>query len=350
MTPKELAAELQRLGFDVTEDNLTEWRTKKLLPELKAEGRPGHALGKDYFWVEPDIVERAVLVKKLLDASHSADATLLGIWIKGYTVEAEYIREAWIRLLASQKVRIDKRLSRSQDPDDAIGKMAVGISRKTSREQEIPRKKIDLLVNEMINLVCGPNFIFDDDMEAVVTEDIGSYYSHLHLLPGAEMILQELNIEAGFKFFHETESLSALQTLANSALAEELNRAWSHWLNIANTTVGLFGIFVPGLFKPYSDPRRDPIIEVGAHIIPMLLKAIKCGKAKELNESVSAVIEFSKKFNIVSAAQNVTRDPQFKNADSNAFGEFVNGIARIWGFPNAAAMLLKPPSAPIRDL
>ena len=57
MTPKELAAELQRPGFDVTEDNLTEWREKRLLPELKIEGRPGHALGKDYFWVEPDIIQ-----------------------------------------------------------------------------------------------------------------------------------------------------------------------------------------------------------------------------------------------------------------------------------------------------
>ena len=82
----------------------------------------------------------------------------------------------------------------------------------------------------------------------------------------------------------------------------------------------------------------------------MLLKAIKCGKAKELNKSISAVIEFGKKFNVVSAAQNMTRDPQFKNADSDVFGEFVNGIARILGFPNAAAMLPKPSSAPIRDL
>ena len=63
--------------------------------------------------------------------------------------------------------------------------MAVGIGRKTSREQEVPRNNIHLLANEMVNLVCGPNFIFDDDVEAVVTDDIGSYSSHLHLLPGA---------------------------------------------------------------------------------------------------------------------------------------------------------------------
>ena len=79
--------------------------------------------------------------------------------------------------------------------------MAVGIGRKNKPRAGSPANKIDLLANEMVNLVCGPNFIFDDDVEAVVTDDIGSYYSHLHLLPGAEMILQELNFEAGFLFF-----------------------------------------------------------------------------------------------------------------------------------------------------
>ena len=39
MTPKKLVAELQRLGLDVDEGNLTEWREKRLLPELKILGR-----------------------------------------------------------------------------------------------------------------------------------------------------------------------------------------------------------------------------------------------------------------------------------------------------------------------
>ena len=281
------------------------------------------------------------MVKKLLDASHSADESLLAIWIKGYVVETEYIRNAWIRLLAAQKEKIDKRLSKTEDPDDAIGQMAVKMGRKTSREQGVPRDKIDLLEELLVNMVFGPNFVFSEIEETVVSEDIGSYFSHLRLLPGFVMILQELNFEAGIQFFHKTQSLSTLQEFANSTRAEELDLIQTHWVNIAETTVGLFGIFAPGLLKSYPDPRRDPIVEVGAHIIPMFLHATKCGKAKELDKSVSLVIDFRKTFDIVIAAQKISHGEQIEQEKIGAFGDFVNSIAQIWGFPNAAAMLMK---------
>jgi len=134
MTPAELVTELQRRGLEVDEDDLTEWRRVRLLPELKKRRRG--ALGKDYFWVEHDIIERAVLVKKSLDGGHSVAGTLLALWIKGYAVEPEYIRDTWFRLSAAQQKRMDKQLSKAQDPSkaqhpsDAKGHIAIETSRK----------------------------------------------------------------------------------------------------------------------------------------------------------------------------------------------------------------------------
>jgi hypothetical protein len=75
-TPEELCADLARLRHYVTERQLTDWRRKKLLPDLT---RQGVANG----WTDPDIVLRAHTLCVMLRHRRRTDGGLLLTWFAG---------------------------------------------------------------------------------------------------------------------------------------------------------------------------------------------------------------------------------------------------------------------------
>src|SRR5262249_37445352 len=89
-TPHELCGNLARLGHDVTERQLTDWRRKKLLPDLT---RHGLANG----WTDPDIVLRAHTLCVMRRHSSHTDGRLLLTWFAGFDYSEPDIHEVWLR-------------------------------------------------------------------------------------------------------------------------------------------------------------------------------------------------------------------------------------------------------------
>jgi hypothetical protein len=72
MTSQKLVAELSRRGYRVKPRLLTKWRADGLFRPLERV-RSGRGRRPQYVWHEPDILDRAVLICKLLERHHRID-------------------------------------------------------------------------------------------------------------------------------------------------------------------------------------------------------------------------------------------------------------------------------------
>lgn len=97
LTLKALVCRLHRLGYrDVTERRITDWKNKGLLPQFDRRGAGlGKGKGKtESTWIDGrSIVERAVWVHRLLEIYRHTENLHLPLWILGYSVPAELVRE-----------------------------------------------------------------------------------------------------------------------------------------------------------------------------------------------------------------------------------------------------------------
>lgn len=113
MTPSELVRRLADHGYEATERKLTDWRQKGLLPPLQPVSR-GRSGGIGRYWDEPDIVERAVFISERLQKTSSADECIYALFLAGFRVEPEALKEAWGRRLERQQRRIEASLKRNR--------------------------------------------------------------------------------------------------------------------------------------------------------------------------------------------------------------------------------------------
>ncbi len=345
-TPAELTGLLAGLGFDVDEPTQEEWRKKSLLPALVSRQRPGQPKIRDYFYTELRIIERTILVKRLLDASHSADATLLAVWIKGFEVDENEVREAWIRLLDRFQDRIAKRIvdaeAKGQHESDTLERIRERVSREHARRNDIPRNIIEQFVDVIVRSVWYAAFVFGEDELENTKEDFGAYLKRLDLLPykGSE-VLPSLNIEVGADGLHTIVSLDALMSLARTTSASDLVIARKYWLLAVGVLTAIITIFVPGLAKFQPDPRHDPGILVGSVVIPILLYGIKGDRGQQIEASINYLLEIGQRIDIADAIGKFAHSkcsPEEVAILANLF----DGIAKTWGFNSAAELLLRP--------
>src|SRR5437763_5402174 len=95
ITPAELIEHLRRRAYSVTERQLTDWRAKGLLPNLRQQGR-GRGHGAIYVWRESNIIDHAATVCELLNRHARTETALLGTWFAGYRIETPRVRNAWL--------------------------------------------------------------------------------------------------------------------------------------------------------------------------------------------------------------------------------------------------------------
>jgi hypothetical protein len=97
LAQKELVNILNKLGFDINERKIDDWKAKTLLPPFdligsglgKGKGRE-NSLWKD----RRSIIEQAIWVYRLMRVYHNAQRIYLPLWILGHSVPVELVRTA----------------------------------------------------------------------------------------------------------------------------------------------------------------------------------------------------------------------------------------------------------------
>jgi hypothetical protein len=91
LSEQELIEEFGRRDIALNKRVLTDWRAKGYLPPLQTTGQ-GKGRGKLYFWTDPTVIERALLVDEALQSDHRGPKILFILWLFGYDIQSSLIR------------------------------------------------------------------------------------------------------------------------------------------------------------------------------------------------------------------------------------------------------------------
>src|SRR4051812_9086663 len=91
LTPEEVIAELERLGYVVTARRLVDWRQKGLLPPLAKRGL-GQGKGWVFVWEDPDVIEQTVAILDLLRWRARTDWLPLALWCLGFQMPLDRVK------------------------------------------------------------------------------------------------------------------------------------------------------------------------------------------------------------------------------------------------------------------
>jgi hypothetical protein len=98
LTQKALVAEMHRLGhYDVTERQVADWRRNDLLRPFDAlgKGRGQHRGRECSSWSNGEaVLNQALWVRELIQIYGSVEDVYLPLWVLGYLVPLERVREA----------------------------------------------------------------------------------------------------------------------------------------------------------------------------------------------------------------------------------------------------------------
>jgi hypothetical protein len=98
LTQDELLAELHRRGYnDMTERQVADWRRKDLLPPFDVTGGGrGRRRGRERSsWSDGEsVLDQALWVRELLQIYRSVESVRLRLWMLGYPIPLERVREA----------------------------------------------------------------------------------------------------------------------------------------------------------------------------------------------------------------------------------------------------------------
>jgi len=90
MTDEELIKEFAKRELVLSKRVLTDWRAKGFLPRLCTKGL-GRGRGKVYFWLEPDVLTRALLVDEALQSGFHSTKIRFILWLFGYEIPSAVI-------------------------------------------------------------------------------------------------------------------------------------------------------------------------------------------------------------------------------------------------------------------
>jgi hypothetical protein len=234
MTPRQVADDLNRIGYAVSVRQLRDWRGKGLLPALATHGR-GRGKGRLAYWEDPRIVQRAITVYELLgERERFPDSHYLEIWFAGYEVKMEKVRKAWLSSLARTQSEWLKGASSTEECEDALGdlshRLAKGSPGETwAKDSGLDWKRLEPLLLEVLNACLNPHL----DIEIAVDEQVADtaravvYRQGRH--PEGPELVTESELEKWLYFIHTNLSIGAMRRLISAATTDELSVAHRRW-------------------------------------------------------------------------------------------------------------------------
>jgi hypothetical protein len=159
LTQDELVAELHRRGYsDITARRVADWRVHDLLPPFNMiGGGRGQRKGREQSrWMDRDLViNQAIRVCELLPNYRSLDELRVPLWMLGYPVPADQVRQALREPLDSAMRPIKEEIASSGEMEDLIDDIAYDLAQKWGRVGmelfQIPQETTEAFINVLFN-------------------------------------------------------------------------------------------------------------------------------------------------------------------------------------------------------
>lgn len=166
LSKEELVEVLHDRGYvDVTLRQVTNWRSRELLPPFDLEGASlGRAQGKSKSrWSNPEIIiEQSVWIIELLNLFGDYRHVYVPLWLLGYPVYFRRVRDALSESLERTIASVQRDCTPDKNLEDVLSESASIFAAKLEKENSallhIPVDALDLILNIFMN----PDYDFTD--------------------------------------------------------------------------------------------------------------------------------------------------------------------------------------------
>ena len=335
ITPSQLRVELGRLGYEVSDRRLVDWRVKSLLPPLMSRGR-GRGRGREQFWRSPGIVEHAVALCQLRALNYPNDEARLLLWLSGLPVSARAVQEAWLSRLGKLKLNLVKKKNREvrrrksefQDIEDEISALTTPYVRELIANFGYDRREISQPVIDLFGLVFRRAYYVDEDMlngllslYPIITSKTFDVNS-LVPAPLFHLIVQ---------FVREHCSFHAVATMVSSVTEWELVQVHRRWRELLRLAPRVFPELVSDL-----ESAKFVAAGFGKIIVPVFIWFVREGKTSQIDKSIVEISQFCGVQNFSEIVRRLIHEGRISEADKIALAQLVAMLATIWnhkGFP-----------------
>lgn len=230
LTEQELIEEFERRDIALNKRVLTDWRAKGYLPRLQTKGL-GKGRGKLYFWTDPTVIERALLVDEALQADHRGAKIPFILWLFGYQIHSPLIRAHLLTGVERfKKMAVGEREGWGVVEDhveDIVSKYYYAARKypHLGLRQDLPPTVLEMIINVFINSAYDLNDVpFEEGVEAAI--NVGPEFSAQNDTQPVSIDPSERRNSAKqiWKFVHEHFSLAPVQAALREATENDLLR------------------------------------------------------------------------------------------------------------------------------
>lgn len=156
ITQDKLIAELSRRGITLWPRTVTDWVTRKLLPDRKRRGKgPGGGRGPQYYWDGDDIFERVVVINTVLSATHNPDTVLFVLWFWGFDVSGTELRRVWVKRYRDVYKKFVKKTDPGETREDYFWNLAATLSNTPSTPDKLNADDFSILYTRYLIATFG---------------------------------------------------------------------------------------------------------------------------------------------------------------------------------------------------
>ena len=313
---------------------LTNWcdTYTPLLPPMT--GRSLGRYGGASWWEEEDIIDRAMTVHDLLNFHRDADAAVISIWLMGFSVPTEPVRNSWLRRLEKRTARYEELSKRHPDggASHALHALHAG---PIARRLESRRKDLIPAIEEVADLTYSYEF------DATSAEEVFRDIAKLSAGKSAQQagfggIVDAVRIEFLLDFFELHGSNNSVAATLRKASCAVIECAHGQWLAIWSAISQLLPE-IPSE-ATYITPERWLAAIVGRYVLPGLISSNMQGNASRIDQTIRAINmalgkdEFRALFRRLAMGQI--------DADGHSvLLRLVDEVGRIWELPNLLSYL-----------
>lgn len=234
LSQTQLVSELQKRGYQVTERQVRDWRTKRLLPPLNSRSR-GRGLGILRYWGDNEtILSQATAICELLDRSGRTKWVPLALWFAGFEANLVTIRRLWLESLSrTRKEWLGTALAK-EEYEDAIGglclRLAKGLSdQHWARNAHLPWTRLEPLLFEVLNAFFNPHPNAEIAIDEQLAETARTLMYHNRADRECSEVVSEPELEKCLDFIHQNFSVSAMHEIIAAATVDDLTLAHNRW-------------------------------------------------------------------------------------------------------------------------
>jgi hypothetical protein len=245
MTDEELIKEFEKRNLVLSKRVLTYWRAKGFLPPLCTKGL-GRGRGKVYFWPEPDILSRALLVDEALQLGLHSTRILFILWLFGYEIPSSVVRRYLLECVVGLEALLTGNKQGRGAVEEHIEDLTVRYCQ-TARlypelglPEELPPIALEMILNVFGNssydLSDAP---FEDGIAALASAERQPAGGNVATVNFGD---HKRNTELAWRFVYQHFSLSHIRFAISEATDEDVRRVQSDlgivFSVIAETVVG----------------------------------------------------------------------------------------------------------------